>query len=131
MSSQLSRLVLGSFVLFFAFGCSAPADEDAPRGELGQAEQALTLDTSTRSHRGESAEFSASATNAGAFDAVFTQQTSVERHKCEGNYCDCTGDPECNDMFSGTDCATGPKSAICQIRGEVPKCRCTRAAKAE
>ena len=127
MSSQLSRLALGSLLLSFVFACSAPADEDAPRGELGQSAQALSLDSAVSLNRSESAEFSALAANAGTFDAVFSQQTSVERHTCEGNYCTCTGDPECNDMFSGTDCATGPKSAICQIRDEVPKCRCTKA----
>ena len=39
-------------------------------------------------------------------------------------FCTCTGDDDCNDMFSTDVC--GP-SAICQIKGDIPKCRCKKA----
>lgn len=45
---------------------------------------------------------------------------------CSDGFCTCTGDIDCNDMFSGTSCTDGP--AICQINGEgIPRCRCTAA----
>ncbi len=44
---------------------------------------------------------------------------------CEDGYCTCTGDAECNDMFSDGVCGDGPRSAICHINeADVPRCRC-------
>lgn len=51
-------------------------------------------------------------------------------YTCSGRYCTCTGDEDCNDMFSDGVCAEGPKSAICQInQADVPRCRCSIAAR--
>jgi hypothetical protein len=47
---------------------------------------------------------------------------------CEGGYCTCTGDADCNDMFSSGVCADGLKTAICHINSaDVPRCRCLAA----
>ena len=49
-------------------------------------------------------------------------------YTCSGGYCTCTGDPDCNDMFSDGVCGTGPKSSICHINeADVPRCRCSMA----
>ena len=49
-------------------------------------------------------------------------------YTCAGSYCTCTGDTDCNTMFSGTVCGTGPRSAVCQDNDQgVPRCRCTMA----
>jgi hypothetical protein len=42
---------------------------------------------------------------------------------CRGGWCTCTGDEDCNEMFSGV-CADPSTGGICQIRGDEPKCRC-------
>jgi hypothetical protein len=47
-------------------------------------------------------------------------------YSCDGIYCTCTGDDDCNNMFSDGVCGEGPKSAICQINSaDVPRCRCS------
>ena len=47
-------------------------------------------------------------------------------YTCGGGFCTCTGDDDCNDMYSGTACKN---DGICQINSDgVPKCRCTAAA---
>jgi hypothetical protein len=47
------------------------------------------------------------------------------RYNCDSSYCTCTGDDDCNDMFSSDVC--GP-TAICQINSaNIPKCRCKTA----
>ena len=42
---------------------------------------------------------------------------------CSGGWCTCTGDRDCNEMFSGV-CASPSTGGICQIKGDEPKCRC-------
>lgn len=42
---------------------------------------------------------------------------------CSGGWCTCTGDKDCNDMFSGV-CADPSTGGVCQIRGNEPRCRC-------
>jgi hypothetical protein len=42
---------------------------------------------------------------------------------CSDGYCTCTGDEDCNDMFSGI-CSSPSTGGICQIRDNVPRCRC-------
>lgn len=40
-------------------------------------------------------------------------------------YCTCTGDIDCNNMFSSGVCGAGPNDSVCQINGaDVPRCRC-------
>lgn len=74
-------------------GCAAPSDLEEP---TGTTESAL-IDNGSASRR--------------------------TAYSCEGGYCTCTGDDDCNDMFSGDDC--GPK-AICQISPTgIPRCRCS------
>lgn len=70
----------------------------------------------------------------GAEAPTATASSALRRlgYSCGDGFCTCTGDPDCNDMFSGTECGTGPKSAICQINGAgVPRCRCSVAALAK
>lgn len=135
MSSQLSRLVVGPLSLALAVACGAASEDDGVEMAMGESEQALVVDISAapleRNGAVFTADLEARATATGTFDAGFVGQLSTARHTCEGRYCTCTGDPECNDMFSGSDCAEGPNTAVCQIRDDVPRCRCTKAAKAE
>ena len=42
---------------------------------------------------------------------------------CSDGFCTCTGDEDCNDMFSGV-CSDPSTDGICQIRDGVPRCRC-------
>lgn len=114
--------------------CGAAAERDTLEGELGASEQALVSDVAAMSRGAGDVSvsgFNISIGGTPVFDPVLGGGVSVARHTCDKSFCTCTGDPECNDMFSGSDCATGPKTAVCQIRDDVPRCRCTRAAKAE
>ncbi|MDB4936339.1 MAG: hypothetical protein JWP87_3311 [Labilithrix sp.] len=44
---------------------------------------------------------------------------------CADGFCTCTGDVDCNDMFSSGVCG---EKAICQINAnDVPRCRCAQA----
>lgn len=86
-------LVPSILALHALSGCAAPSDLEEP---TGTTESALIDDGST------------------------ARRTA---YSCEGGYCTCTGDDDCNDMFSGDDC--GPK-AICQINpAGIPRCRCS------
>lgn len=45
---------------------------------------------------------------------------------CKDGFCTCTGDDDCNGMYSGNECAN---DGICQINESgVPRCRCKAAA---
>ena len=49
-----------------------------------------------------------------------------QNFSCSGSFCTCTGDDDCNGMFSGSACTDGP--AICQINAsDIPRCRCAAA----
>ena len=50
-----------------------------------------------------------------------------EHFWCAEGFCTCTGDEDCNDMYSGGACTSAP--GICQISPtDIPRCRCTAAA---
>ena len=43
-------------------------------------------------------------------------------YTCDGGLCSCSGDADCNDMFSGTDC--DGKIEYCDTSGPVVACYC-------
>jgi hypothetical protein len=43
---------------------------------------------------------------------------------CSGLFCTCTGDVDCNDMFSSGNCGPGP--SVCDDTTSTPKCTCSR-----
>ena len=54
-----------------------------------------------------------------------TGGSGVRPYDCAGGFCTCTGDADCNDMFSDGVCG---ERAICQISPtDVPRCRCSAA----
>jgi hypothetical protein len=56
-------------------------------------------------------------------EAALSNTGSDKPYDCAGGFCTCTGDEDCNIMFSSGVCG---ESAICQISPTgVPKCRCS------
>jgi hypothetical protein len=94
MTSQIVRsFVLASAIVVSAVGCAAP-----------QAEESL-----------EVSEASALKVGGGGGGTL--------GYTCSGLLCTCTGDDDCNDMFSDGLC--GPISS-CDESGPEPVCRCLK-----
>lgn len=56
-------------------------------------------------------------------EALTKGGAGVSSYSCDGTFCTCTGDEDCNDMFSDGVCGA---KAICQISPtDVPRCRCS------